>query len=158
MKCERICVVIFLFIVMICSNKIQAQEDKPVEKLVGISGESVYHKYIIEMVGNSGDTIKVFDSSSVFLPLKSSYYFLRVYRITRQGELKEFRIKGYNMVLNLSNDSSYTQQFTNKYMADPLQTYFKSGRKGGLISVGSIEIWDEKDKVKNVGSYQLIYQ
>ncbi len=136
----------------------KAQIDSTAKEAVGITGESIYHKYIIEIIGNKKDTIGVFDSAAVKLPLKSDYYSIRVHRVNFKGELKEYRIKGFNMVVNLSNDSSHTQQFFNRYIEDPLLSYFKNGKMGNVISVGDIEIIDESDKIRNVGSYQLLYR
>jgi hypothetical protein len=150
--------IFFLVFFVLISFVSKAQTDSSAKEAVGITGESIYHKYIIEIIGNKKDTIGVFDSAAVELPLKSDYYSIRVHRVNFKGELKEYRIKGFNMVVNLSNDSNYTQQFVNRYIEDPLLSYFKSGKIGSVISVGDIEIIDESDKIRNVGSYQLLYR
>jgi hypothetical protein len=133
-----------------------AQEDA--KEIVGVSGESMYHKYIVQIIGNKGDTINVFDSAKVPVPLKSSLYFVRVHRVNFKGLLIEYRIKGFNMVMNTGPDSSYAQHSYNKWLEDPLLEMFKNARPGSLASIGEIMIEDESKIERNVGSYQLFYK
>ncbi|MBI3235755.1 MAG: hypothetical protein HYZ42_17250 [Bacteroidetes bacterium] len=150
-------IVLFVISFVLVNSRISAQTDSSREVL-GISGSSIYNKYSIQIIGNKKDTISVFDSAAVKMPLQSDYYFLRVYRINMKGELKEFKVKSFFMVVQFENDSGYTQEFTNKYMEDPLLSHFKKGKAGNLLSIGSIQVMDENDKLRNAGTYQMLYR
>ncbi len=128
------------------------------KEVVGISGESIYSKYMIEIVGNKKDTIRVFDSARVPLPLLSEYYNLRVHRTNFKGQKMEYRIVSFNMVVTLDNDSNKVQQFYNKWMDEPLLSWFKGGRAGNVVSISEITIEDESKKPRKIGSYQLSYK
>ncbi len=153
---------LFFTIAIICSCFFaHAQFDAPpkesADTMMGISGQSVYHKYIIEIVGNKKDTIHVFDSAKIKLPLPSEYYFVRVYRLTFKGELKDYRVVKFNLVFSNESGLNTTMRSLNKWMEDPLLSTFKEGRPGSVVSIGEIMIEDESNKQRDVGSYQLFY-
>lgn len=131
---------------------LSAQTDTAAKEVVGISGQSIYSKYLVQIIGNKKDTISVFDSGIVKLPLISDYYSLRVHRINFKGEKIEYQIKGYNMVLNLNNDSSFVQEIDGRYMEEPLLGHFKRAKSGNMVSFGEIEVM-EGDRTRNVGSF-----
>jgi len=153
---------IFFTIAIVCCGLLaQAQFDTPpkesADTMMGISGQSVYHKYIIEIVGNKKDTIHVFDSAKIRLPLPSEYYFVRVYRVNFKGELKDYRVTKFNLVFSNESGLNTTMRSNNKWMEDPLLSTFKEGRPGSVVSIGEIMIEDESNKHRDVGSYQLFY-
>lgn len=151
----------YLFFMLFLSfifNGFKSQAQERADTIVGISGSSAFSKYLVQVIGSKKDTISVFDSAKVSLPLKSDYYWLRVYRITYKGELLEFKVKSFNMVFSDPSGDNKTMAATNKYIMDPMLQPFKEGVPGAAFSIGQITIEDEKGKERNLGSFQLFYQ
>lgn len=152
--------IIYLLLLLFLQTFVKAQTEpvkETADTLMGISGQSIYHKYIIEIVGNNKDTIHVFDSAKIKLPLPSEYYFVRVYRVNYKGELKDYKVKSFNLVFSNETGLNTTMKAKNKWMEDPLLSTFKEGRAGSVVSIGEINIEDESNKIRDVGSYQLFY-
>lgn len=148
------CLGAFAFLLFFMSARAQEKADT----LIGISGNSAFSKYLVQIIGNNKDTISVFDSSKVKLPLQAEYYWVRVYRITYKGDLIEFRVKSFNMVFSDPNGENTTMSSANKFIMDPMLGPFKAGISGSAFSFGQIIIEDEKGREKNLGSFQLFYQ
>ena len=128
-----------------------------VTNIVGISGDSRYHKYNIQVIGENGDSMSVYDSAHFKLPLKSKFYKLRVSRIKGE-QITDYEVKGYNITFNVGTDSIYIASMSSRYIEEPLLTKFKNGTKGDMFSIGDIVIKDEKGRIVKAGSYLLFYE
>lgn len=127
------------------------------QSLVGVSGDSRYHKYNIQVVGDRGDSMSVYDSARFRLPLTSEFYKLKVSRIKGETET-EYQVFSFNITFNVGTDSIYIASMNSRYIEEPLLSKFKRGQRGDMFSIGDIMVKDERGRIVKAGSYLLFYE